>query len=120
MGTPSISVPVERLQKALDLGGNTHTVQDVVDGIKSGAMQCIWNDRAIVVTEVITYPRSKALNVFLAAGWLEDVMALQPKVEAFGREQGCSTMHMRGRKGWRRVLPQYGWSEEAVAFKRNL
>jgi hypothetical protein len=116
---PSIEVPVERLEKALKLGGNTHTVEDVVEAIKTGGMQCWWNDRAMVVTEVVQYPRGRALNVFLAAGWLEDVMSLQPQIEDFGRNQGCQSMHMRGRKGWRRVLPKHGWSE-TVAFERKL
>jgi hypothetical protein len=109
-----------RLQKALDLAGNTHEIDDVVAGVRSGALQAFSSENAFVVTEIAVAPRKKWLNVFLAVGQLDEVMELQPQVEAFGREQGCEFMVMTGRKGWLKVLPEYGWRENGVSYARPL
>lgn len=107
---------MRRLKKALDLAGNTHTIDDVVAGVKSGALQAFSSENAFVVTEVASAPQKRWLNVFLAVGELDEVMELQPQIAAFGREQGCDFMVMTGRKGWLKVLPDYGWRENGVSY----
>ena len=110
-----------RLNRALAVAGNTHAPEDVAQAIKEGRMQAWTEGRSLVVTEVLEYPQAKALNVFLAVGSLDEVMAIQPRIEAFGREHGCKVMRMEGRKGWRRVLPDYGWREDnKVIYERAL
>ena len=109
-----------RLQDALDRAGNTHTIEDVVAGIREGQMQVFFSEQAFVVTEIACGPRKKWLNVFLAAGELHDVMALQPQLDAFGKEHGCAFMAMTGRRGWAKVLPKHGWFETGVSYARPL
>jgi hypothetical protein len=102
------------MAKALRLGGDTHTVQDVVDAIEKGEMQGFWTKNAMVVTQIVSHPRKKELNVFLAFGDLDGVMSLQDQIADFGRKHGCSFMVMSGRSGWQKVLPNYGWSRVGV------
>jgi hypothetical protein len=110
-----------RLQRALDVAGNTHTPHDVAAAVSEGRMQAWTAGESLVVTEVLSYPQATALNVFLAVGNLDEVMSLQPEMEAFGREHGCRVMRMEGRKGWRRVLPSHGWKEDQkVIYERAL
>lgn len=110
----------KRLAKALDIGGNTHTPVDLADAVREGRMQAWQNGQSVVITEVLGFPQRKILNVFLAVGTLEDVMPIQPQLEAFGREHGCFCIKMQGRKGWSKVLPNYGWQQSSVTFERLL
>ena len=110
-----------RLRRALDIGGNTHTADDIALAVGEGRMQSWTNGDSLVVTEVLQYPRKTALNVVLAVGYLDEVLATIPDFEAFAREHGCDLMRMQGRKGWARVLPAYGWApDNKVIFERQL
>lgn len=112
---------MRRLDRALGVAGHTHTPDDVSRAVAEGRMQAWLNGDSLVVTEVLEFPQAKALNVFLAVGNLDEVMALQPGLEAFGREHGCKALRMEGRKGWRKVLPRHGWREDnKVIYERSL
>lgn len=107
--------------RALDVAGKTHGPEDVARAVSEGRMQAWTAGDSLIVTEVLAFPKAKALNVFLAVGNLDEVMSLQPALEAFGREHGCTVMRMEGRKGWARVLPDYGWKENnLVIYERTL
>ncbi len=106
-----------RLEKALALAGDTHTIEDVVAGVKSGELQSFSSENAFAVTEFCVTRRKKWLNVFLAIGDLDEVMhELEPQMRLFAKKQGCDFMVMTGRKGWAKVLPEYGWRENGVSF----
>ena len=110
-----------RLNRALKVAGHTHTPQDVAHAVSEGRMQAWVNGESLVVTEVLEFPRAKALNVFLAVGDLNEVMSMQPSIEEYGRQNGCVAMRMEGRRGWSRVLPQYGWKQDTkVIYERAL
>ena len=107
--------------RALDVAGKTHGPEDVARAVSEGRMQAWTAGDSLVVTEVLAFPQARALNVFLAVGDLDEVMSLQPALEAFGREHGCKVMRMEGRKGWARVLPQHGWKQDPkVIYERTL
>ena len=53
-----------RLEKALRLGGDTHTVGDIYLGLQSGQYQGWFTDGAGVITEILVSPRKKWLNCF--------------------------------------------------------
>lgn len=107
--------------RALDVAGKTHSPEDVARAVEEGRMQAWSAGDSLIVTEVLNYPQARALNVFLAVGNLDEVMSLHPALEAFGREHGCKVMRMEGRRGWARVLPNYGWKEDKkVIYERTL
>ena len=107
--------------RALDVAGKTHGPEDVARAVADGRMQAWTAGDSLVVTEVLAFPQARALNVFLAVGNLDEVMSLLPDLEAFGREHGCKAMRMEGRKGWARVLPNYGWKEDKkVIYEKEL
>lgn len=105
-----------RLERALKIAGWTYDISDLVEAIKAGRMQAFSSDNAFVVTEIASYPRKRHLNVFLAVGELDGVMDLQPRVEAFARQNGCEAIVMSGRKGWSSVLPKHGWAPVGVTY----
>lgn len=111
----------KRLEKALRIGGGSHAPEDVAQAVAEGRMQSWVRNDTLVVTEVIQCPRYKMLVIFLAVGRLEDVLALTPEIEAFGREHGCQRAKMTGREGWAGVLPKHGWHKVPhVSFERAL
>lgn len=84
-------------------------------------MQAWMNGDSLVITEVMQFPKTAALNVVVAVGNLDEVMALQPSLEAFGRQHGCKAMRMEGRRGWSKVLPKHGWkADPKVIYERAL
>lgn len=112
-----------KILRALKVAGNTHTVEDIDAAINRGEMQFWTNDdkTAVVVTELVHFPQFNVIRVCLAAGELEAVMALQPAIEQFGRENGATKMNMTGREGWAAVLPKYGWHQDKrVMFEKDI
>lgn len=107
----------ERMGKALSLPISTHNLEDVIDALNAGDMQAFWNDDAIVITEVCQTPRRQFVNIFLAAGTLEGVYALQPQVSAFATSTGVTEpVQMVGRPGWGKHLKKRGWKKQAEVW----
>lgn len=113
-------VLIQRLKKALVLGGGTHDWVDIKTGLYEGIYQIFWNEGAAVVTEVVQAPRKKYLNVFLAAGRLRDVIELQHKVVQFGNEMGCDFVRAIGRLGWKKYESEMGCKSSHAFYTRNL
>lgn len=102
--------------KALDFAGGGFATEDVISRVEDGRFQAWQEGDSVVVTEILGYPRARVMNVVLAAGDMDEVLACQKQFVPFARQQGCKKVVMRGRKGWRKVLPKHGWREEAVTF----
>ena len=98
-----------RFQRALDQGGNTHTVADVFDKVRAGRAAFWENGDGIAVTEVLVYPRLRALNYWLLSGVLRDVLAMEDEISAWGRENGATVATASGRAGWGRIGEPRGW-----------
>jgi len=109
-----------RLERALEFGGSTHTVGDVVDLVKAGRAQFWNNGDGTVVTELYEFPRLRTVHFWLVAGNLEACLALQPNIEGWARDKGCSQATAVGRHGWEPVLTHAGWHVGGVRFVKDL
>lgn len=109
-----------RLEEALERGGGDHTIAELADEVRAGRAQCFHNTRAVVFTQIERHGLYSALRVYVAAGALDDVMSLQPELEHFARAEGCDRLVMIGRRGWKSVLPKFGWAETMVVYERPL
>ena len=109
-----------RLEDALEQGGGDHTIDELAEEVRAGRAQCFHTTRAVVFTQIERHRNYSALRVYVAAGALEDVMSLQPEVEALARAEGCDRLVMIGRRGWKAVLPKFGWAEAMVVYERPL
>lgn len=109
------------LQKALDLAGNTHTLEDVGAMIEAGRLQWWPGVTSAIITEIIEYPQQKALHFFLAGGNLAELEVMYPAVEEWGRQQGCTAASTSGRPGWERTfLKREGWKARTVVMTKEL
>ena len=109
-----------RLEKALEYGGSTHSVEDVVDLIKTGEARLFENEGGVIVAEINKFPLRKAVHFWLLAGELRDVLALEHEVLPWGIEQGATVATATGRRGWGRVSSATGWKPHMFTFYKPL
>ena len=108
------------LERALEYAGGTHDVAHVLAAVYRKEAQ-IWTDGpCIIVTEVNDSPNERELHFWLAAGTLDEVVALSNKVAEWGRKQGCTIATLCGRRGWVRARAQEGWGHQMVVMGRRL
>ena len=105
-----------RLQKALDYGGNTHDLADVIDLVRKGDAQFWENGDGTIVTEIYQYPRLKAISFWLMSGTIPDCMALEDDILAWARTEGCTMAISTGRKGWLYHARKTGWRARPHMF----
>lgn len=92
------------------------TLQSLKQECETGAAQ-LWlatiNDTfqaGVIVTEIQFSVTRKVLEIrYLAGVHLLSWIDAQPSLAAWAKSHGCASMRMRGRKGWTRLLPKYGW-----------
>ena len=111
---------IRRIEKALHHGGETHTWEDVRQGLLEGKFQIFWNDFGACITEIVEAPQCRYLNCFVVAGKLPEVMELHEQVEKFALTQSCKFMTTSARKGWQTVLPAFGWKPSRVVFVKEV
>lgn len=110
-----------QLKTALDHAGNTHTIQDVAELVLAGQAELWVEGDGLIITEIEEYPQGPVLRCWLAAGDMDDVLSLLPRVYGYGRWRGCEKVTMLGRKGWKRVLADEGWEDtNLVQMERNI
>lgn len=109
------------IQKALDAGENTHSLEDVFTGIESGDYQ-FWHFRgAFAVTQIHEYPQKKVFDFWLMAGRGRLAMKIiEPVAWRWAQDQGCVMAKGSAvyRQGWDRMVPpsyKKGW----IVFSKN-
>lgn len=124
---PSLSPLFDRLahcrkwiEDALAYGDDNHSFDNIAGGVLSGRYRLWVRPNGCAVTEIITYPRKRVCNVFLAGGEMQTIKDLQAPCEEYARANGCSSLVLTGRKGWVRALKDYGWNEVHTSLERKL
>ena len=97
----------------------THDEDTVVAMLMVGKAKLWVFEHSACITEVIEYPLLKALNLWLIGGKLEEVLAHEPVMAAFGAGIGCRRLTAGGRDGWDAVKPS-GWNKTAVLFYKEI
>lgn len=108
------------IEAALTYADGTHTIEDIEAGIASGRFQFWAGKRCALVTEIIEYPRLKALNFFLIGGDLGELMQLEPQISGWARAHGCSRALGVGRKGFERVFAAHGFRPKWTYIAKDL
>ena len=101
------------LQRAIDrCCDGCWEIDDVKLAVMEGRMQFWPLNNAAVITEILEYPRKKALNCWLCGGSFEEMAAISPALEKFARDNGCYALYGAGRKGWTKKLTAFGWQPD--------
>jgi hypothetical protein len=73
----------------------------------------------LVITRVENFHETRWGLVWIAAGkGIEHVPMMLGHIERWFKEKGCARSEIAGRKGWERVLPDYGF--KAVVLSKEL
>lgn len=109
------------IEDALEYSGGTHTFNDIAAGVLSGKFQLWPNHNSAVVTEVVVYPQLKDLHYFLAGGNLDELKAMRPVIDGWGKSIGCTRVTLAGRKGWERTfLKDEGYEPKWFILSKEL
>jgi len=120
------------IEAALPWCYGTHTIEDVERGIAEGRLQFWPGEKCACVTEIIEYPRLKALNFFLVGGdptspdglrgaGLDELLnRMEPAVIAWAKALGCTRVASTGRKGWSKALKPLGYEHVLYTMLKEL
>lgn len=107
----SISERKHLIADALEFTGGTHTLDDIVAMIVSGRLHWWPLENSFMITEVVSYPQAKHLNVFLAGGDLNEIKLMNEALKNTALTLGCECVILSGRRGWVKALSDIGWKE---------
>ena len=108
------------IEAALEYSGGTHDYQDIVESVKTGAMQFWPAEDACAITEIIVYPRKRAFHVFLAGGNMDTIVDMDESAVYYAKINGCTIMSIAGRKGWQRVLNEKGYKPYLTSLAKEI
>lgn len=76
--------------------------------------------RAVVVTQVYPTLKGPICCVWAACGdsGIESLLAVLAEIEKWARSMNCVALEIRGRKGWKRVLPEF--EQTGILLEKNL
>ena len=97
---------------------------DFLEPLTHGDMQ-LWiateNQKmhSAMVTQIVPYPQKKVLKIISMAGSeFSRLYEFNDMVESFATKTGCSSMELWGRKGWKKLLPD--WESNYIVFTKDL
>lgn len=102
-----------KLARMLERMGGLYSLNDILTAIAEGRMQSFVEGNSWVVTQVVDFPRAKALEVFAAIGDLDDLRVLHDRIVAYAAEVGAGVIQAHGRKGWLPDAARRGWRLKA-------
>jgi hypothetical protein len=108
------------LDSALEFAGGTHLFEDIVDAVSDGRMHFWPAESSCVVTEVVCYPRARAIHIFLAAGDLAQIKDMDATFQQFGRAFDAKFITLSGRKGWIKALDDVGYKLSHVSMFKEI
>lgn len=111
----------DKLQEALDRSGNLFNLMHVYHKIVDGDAIFFPCEDAAVVTEVIHYPMKPRLNIWLAAGDAEQIIAkVNGDVTSFAGRLGIYELEFEGRPGWKKYAADNGFTMTQVKYVKDL
>lgn len=88
-------------------------------GITESRMQFWPAPRGCAVTEIVVYPKKRVLHVFLAGGEMDQILDMIDSAVEWSKAQGCTSMTIAGRHGWRRVLAEHGYRPVMTVLEKE-
>ena len=112
------------LARAVSRSEGELKTNDILDLITEGDMQ-LWivsENKEIIaalVTQIITYPQKRILRLVSLAG--EDFNKFKhflDRVQSFAIQSGCTALELWGRKGWKKLLPE--WDSKYIVYTKDI
>ena len=116
------------LESALEYTDGKYNVTDILEHVRSG-MQVLWvvyneeKEKAIgcLVTEILVYPRTKALLIFLLGGSdFSEIVTILDDLKDYAIGVGCKSLELYGRAGWEKILTPLGFDKTHIVMRANI
>jgi hypothetical protein len=125
MNDYSISRPDmrDKLEQALNLGGDLYTFEDIMMLIEQSKMQSFTQGDTWIITQVDEFPRKKVLAISFVVGYAGDLFAALPMLYKFARQIGATRITGFGRDGWGKfadLVPEEGWEKVGMVYAKEL
>jgi len=100
------------------------TPEDYMEPLSLGDMQ-LWiavkgdELHSVMVTQIVHYPQKRILRILAIAGSeFKTLYKFKDMVESFAIRSGCSGLELWGRKGWKKLLPD--WKDSYIVYTKDL
>lgn len=113
------------LSKVVDYSAGELITEDYLEAIVNGTMQ-LWlaldgkDIKMTMLTQIIPYPQKNILRVIAISG--NDFKQVYEKfndtLESYALKHDCSALELWGRKGWKKMLPD--WNDTYTVFTKDL
>ena len=103
----------EKISKMLEFE-EIYSISDIKDRLRTRQAQCFSDGDSIAITSVSNYPKKRILNLWMVTGNLGTIFNGENFLFEWARERGCQEVQLMGRKGWKKILPD--WDEMAVKY----
>jgi len=97
------------IQAAVNEAEGLFLIEDIASGVEQGLFQFWPGEKCAAISEIITFPRAKAMNIILVGGDMNELLDMIPSWEAFAKYMQCDRITGGGRIGWNRFLKQHGF-----------
>jgi|TARA_R110000824_G_scaffold14173_3_gene60612 hypothetical protein len=105
------------LRAALEHGGNTHDLKDVVDMLNNGDAKIRCGEKSTIVWQEFKHPNANQIHFWLAGGDLKDIVKNGHEIAAEAKKRNFTKVSIIGRPGWERKLK--GFREAGVILTRE-
>jgi hypothetical protein len=112
-----------RFRKAFEgvMDPRLYTITHLDSLIWSGRARFWGNDRAGIVAKLEAYPTGAiVVEGVIAAGELDEIRALIPLAESWGRDHGAIMARIESRSGWVRTMKNDGYQLSQTALTKDL
>ena len=109
----------KKMDRALALGGNLFTIDDIDEYLIRGKMQGHVEGNTWALTQVHDWPRRRDVNILYVAGFMEDAVALEAKIEKWAKSIGAKAITAVGRDGWWEWRTP-GWKKVGTLYSKGI
>ena len=99
----------QKFARVLERMGSVYTLEDILEQLADGRMQSFAHGNSMLLTDISTYPRGKALNFVAAVGDLDDWRPIHDAAVSFAGKHDISVIRAYGRRGWMPFIRDHGW-----------
>jgi len=108
-----------KMAKALSLGGNLYTLDDLEAELLAGNIQGHVEGDTWAITQIQNWPRRKVVNIMFVIGSIEHAGKLEEKISEWAKEIGASLVTAVGRDGWW-VHRTPGWKIAGTLYSKEI
>lgn len=109
------------IKEAIAYAHGEFDLEHIYSELYAGNMQLWPCEDAVIITQIIKYPKRSVLHVLLAGGDMEELEYMHNPIVAWARAHGCSAVSISGRPGWTKsFLKNYGFKQIQVQMIKEI